>query len=630
VGAFPATVAPGPGGAVTISVNPLGLNPGYYFSSVTVVSSAGTASVPVTLLISVSGLLTLGPAGTQFSLPQGGALGNPGGSFLVGVSSGSVNFNAAVLPGAPWLSGGGSGTASAASPGTVTFSINQTAVAALAAGAYYGTIRVSSSGVTGSLQDFEVVLNIGPAGSPIIPNPQPAGLIFIGSGAALPPQAIQLFASSKNAIEFQAAASTTDGGGWLSIAPATGSTSAGSPANIMVTANPAGLAPGVYRGGVSFAFTTSVRTVNVTLIVEAAATGASRPASSGANPEPRQTTTCAGAQLVPTQTGLVSNFSSPASWPTPLAITLTDTCGNPVGDAQVVATFTNGDPPLALAVVDAPNGLYSGTWTPRNTSSQVTILARASAPGFPSAATVQIAGQVAPNTAPVLAPNGTLDIFHPQVGAGLGPGNIVQIYGSGLAAQTSSPTTLPLPTQIDGTLVIIGGMQAPLYYVSPGQINAQIPFELAAGNQYEVIVSANGALTTPQPIQLTDAVPAILQFNSGAVVAEHQDGTLVSDSSPAAPGEYVVIYLTGLGDTDIPVPSGTASPSNPLANVVNTPVLTLNGTQIPILFAGLTPTLVGLYQINFQVPQTFTTAEYQLLISQNGTVSNQTILSVQQ
>jgi uncharacterized protein (TIGR03437 family) len=630
VGAFPPTVAPGPGGAVTISVNPLGLKPGYYFSSVTVVSSAGTASVPVTLLISASALLTLGPAGTQFSLPQGGALGNASGSFLVGVSSGSVNFNAAVLPGAPWLSGGGSGIASPASPGTVTFSIDQTAVAALAAGAYYGTIRVTGSGVTGSVQDFQVVLNIGAAGSQIIPNPQPAGLIFIGSGAALPPQAIRLFASSKNAIEFQAAASTTDGGGWLSIAPATGSTSAGSPANVMVTANPAGLAPGVYRGSVSFAFTTAVRSVNVTLIVEAGATGASRPASSGANPAPRETTTCTGAQLVPTQTGLVSNFSSPASWPTPLSITLVDTCGNPVGDAQVVATFTNGDPPLALAVVDAPNGLYSGTWTPRNTSSQVTILARASAPGFPAAATVQIPGQVAPNTAPVLAPNGTLDIFHPQVGAGLGPGNIVQIYGTGLAAQTSSPTVLPLPTQINGTLVIIGGTEAPLYYVSPGQINAQIPFELTAGNQYEVIVSANGALTTPQPIQLTDAVPAILQFNSGAVVAEHQDGTLVSDSSPAAPGEYVVIYLTGLGATDIPVPSGTASPSNPLANVLDTPVLTLNGTQVPTLFAGLTPTLVGLYQINFQIPQTLTTGEYQLLISQNGTVSNQTILSVQQ
>ncbi len=98
-------------------------------------------------------------------------------------------------------------------------------------------------------------------------------------------------------------------------------------------------------------------------------------------------------------------------------------------------TFSNGDPPLALSAVDPTNGLYEGTWTPRRASSQVTILARASAPGFPSSATVQIAGQVAPNTVPVLAPNGTLDVFHPQVGAGLGPGNIVQIYGTGLAAQ---------------------------------------------------------------------------------------------------------------------------------------------------------------------------------------------------
>jgi uncharacterized protein (TIGR03437 family) len=630
VGAFPATVAPGPGGSVTISVNPLGLTPGYYLSSVTVVSSAGTASVPVTLLISASALLTLGPAGTQFSLPQGGALGNAAGSFLVGVSSGGVSFNAAVLPGAPWLSGGGSGTASPASPGAVNFSLDQTAVAALAAGAYYGTIRVSGSGVANSPQDYQVVLNVSPAASQIIPNPQPAGLLFIGSGAALPPQTIQLFASSKTALEFQAAASTTDGGGWLSIGTMTGAASASSPASVKVTANPAGLAPGVYRGGVSFAFSTAVRTVNVTLIVEAPATAASTPASSGANPAPRDTTSCTGAQLVPTQTGLVSNFSSPVSWPTPLGITLVDTCGNPIGDAQVVATFSNGDPPLALGVVDTANGLYSGTWTPRNTSSQVTILARASAPGFSTASTVQIPGQVAPNTAPVLAPNGTSDIFHPQVGAGLGPGNIVQIYGSGLAAQISSPTVLPLPTQINGTLVVIGGQQAPLYYVSPGQINAQIPFELTAGNQYEVIVSANGALTTPQPIQLTDAVPAILEFASGGVVAEHQDGTLISDSSPAAPGEYVTIYLTGLGATDISVPSGTASPSNPPANVLDTPVLTVNGTQIPVLFAGLTPTLVGLYQINFQIPQTFITGEYTLLISQNGTVSNQTILSVQQ
>ena len=237
---------------------------------------------------------------------------------------------------------------------------------------------------------------------------------------------------------------------------------------------------------------------------------------------------------------------------------------------------------------------------------------------------------MAHNTAPVLAPNGTLDVFNPQTGAGFGPGNIVQIYGSGLANQTGSPSVLPLPQTINGTSVLIGGIEAPLYYVSATQINAQIPFELQAGNQYQVIVSANGALTTPQPIQLTTAVPAILQFTSGAVVAQHPDGTLVSETSPAAPGEDVVIYLTGLGATDIAVPSGTASPSGPLANVLDTPILTLNGTPVPTLFAGLTPALVGLYQINFQIPQTFTSGDYQLLITQSGTASNQTILSVQQ
>src|SRR6185437_299953 len=103
-----------------------------------------------------------------------------------------------------------------------------------------------------------------------------------------------------------------------------------------------------------------------------------------------------------------------------------------------------------------------------------------------------IAGKVTPNAAPVLAPNGTLDIFHPLVGGGLGPGNIVQIYGTSLASQQQAPITLPLPTTVAGTQVLIGGIASPLFYVSPGQVNAQIPFELETGKQYQVIVSANG------------------------------------------------------------------------------------------------------------------------------------------
>ena len=141
----------------------------------------------------------------------------------------------------------------------------------------------------------------------------------------------------------------------------------------------------------------------------------------------------------------------------------------------------------------------------------------------------------------------------------------MQIYGTGLSSEAVSATTLPLPTTVNGTQVLIGGIQSPLFYVSPGQVNAQIPFELQAGQQYQVIVSANGALTTPQPIQLNGGTPAVLQFTSGLIVAQHQDASLVSSASPAVPGEYLTLYMSGLGATDIPVPSGQASPSSPLA-----------------------------------------------------------------
>jgi uncharacterized protein (TIGR03437 family) len=563
-------------------------------------------------------------------MPQGGALGSASGSFLVSISNASpVNYTAAVLPGASWLQGGGAGSASGSAPGQVTFSLDQAQIASFSPGAYYGTIQVVASGAVNTPQDFQVVLNISPTSTPVVPDPEPAGLIFLSSTPGpLSPQTIQVLASSKTPLQFQASANTTDATGWLSITPGTGSAVAGTPASISVSVDSTGLKPGVYRGTVSLASGPSVRTVNLTLVVEnVAVTGATPSSVSRLHPD-ASGPICAGAQLVATQTGLVSNFSAPASWPTPLAITLVDTCGTLLGNGQIIATFSNGDPPLQLAVVDVAHGLYSGTWTPRKTSAQTTITAHVSAGGY-TATTVEIAGQVTPNAAPSLAPNGTLDVFHPQVGAGLGPGNIVQIYGTGLSSEAVSATTLPLPTTVNGTQVLIGGIQSPLFYVSPGQVNAQIPFELLAGQQYQVIVNANGALTTPQPIQLNSGTPAVLQFTSGLIVAQHQDASLVSSASPAVPGEYLTLYMSGLGDTDIPVPSGQASPTSPLANVLDVPTLTLNGTQVPLLFAGLTPGLVGLYQINIQVPVGLPDGTYNIAVSQDGVESNTTLLPVQ-
>jgi uncharacterized protein (TIGR03437 family) len=170
----------------------------------------------------------------------------------------------------------------------------------------------------------------------------------------------------------------------------------------------------------------------------------------------------------------------------------------------------------------------------------------------------------------------------------------------------------------------------PLYFVSSGQINAQVPFELTAGKKYQILISANGALTTPDTIQLTDASPGIAAFASGQIIAQHLDGSLVSETAPAKPSEIIVFYLAGLGLTDNPVTSGAASPGTVLARPLDMPTVTINGNTVPILFGGLTPGLVGLYQINLAVPADAANGDMQLVVSQGGAQSNATILPVHQ
>ena len=305
-------------------------------------------------------------------------------------------------------------------------------------------------------------------------------------------------------------------------------------------------------------------------------------------------------------------------------------CGQFVTDGQVTATFSNGDPPLALPLVNASTGLYSATWTPRNAASQVTVLTRATSASGLAPAQAQIAGAVVPNAAPVINPQATVHAFNPQIGGPLAPGTIIAVYGANLASGISQPTSIPLNTTMNGTTVIIGGIPSPLFYVSPGQINVQVPFELDSSKQYQVVVSANGAIATPQTIQMTPAVPGLAAFGDGTLIAQHLDGSLVLPSSPAQPGEYIVMYLLGMGLTSNQVSSGNASPGPPgLATPDVTATLTLGGQPVNILFQGMTPGLVGLYQIDIQVPQNTTGGNQLLVVSQNGIASNTTILPVQ-
>jgi uncharacterized protein (TIGR03437 family) len=281
-----------------------------------------------------------------------------------------------------------------------------------------------------------------------------------------------------------------------------------------------------------------------------------------------------------------------------------------------------------LGLVSASTGVYSGTWTPRATSSQVTITARVTAPGF-ATSSAQITGEVTANSAPLLVPGGTLHIYNPLVGAPVGPGTILQIYGTNLSATPQLATVVPLPRTLGGTSVLIGGIPAPLYYVGPNQINAQLPFELTDGQRYQIVVSSNGALTTPDSVQVVAATPGIAaEYGSGKIIAQHANYDLITAANPARPGEYIITYLAGLGATDYPVDDGATAPLDRLVRASQQPVLTLNGVVVPTYFAGLTPGLVGLYQINVLIPADTPEGDVKLAVSQGLNQSNVTILPV--
>ena len=177
--------------------------------------------------------------------------------------------------------------------------------------------------------------------------------------------------------------------------------------------------------------------------------------------------------------------------------------------------------------------------------------------------------------------------------------------------------------------MLIGGVPSPLFYVSPSQINVQIPFELDASGQYQVVVNANGALTPPQQVQLTQANPGLDTFPDGSLVAVHaSDGTLISATSPAQRGEYVVLFALGLGATDNPVATGDGSSGTVLSRVTVQPTITMNSNPVPISFAGLTPGFVGLYQVNLQIPDNQPGGNVVVGVSQGDTAGNSGILPI--
>ena len=161
------------------------------------------------------------------------------------------------------------------------------------------------------------------------------------------------------------------------------------------------------------------------------------------------------------------------------------------------------------------------------------------------------------------------------------PGGIFSIFGANFSASTEAFSRLPLPTALADVGLEINGAPVPLYLVSPGQINAQLPFDTPPGTATAAVVTPMGRGTVATFTVLPAAPAIFIAVNAGSVVTA---------------------YVTGLGAVSPAVPAGSAAPLDTLSFAVATVTATLGGVPAAVQFAGLAPGFVGLGQVNVIVP----------------------------
>ncbi|MBZ5622738.1 MAG: endo-1,4-beta-xylanase [Acidobacteriia bacterium] len=220
----------------------------------------------------------------------------------------------------------------------------------------------------------------------------------------------------------------------------------------------------------------------------------------------------------------------------------------------------------------------------------------------PKPAWQAVAGLFAPPPGSVQISNGGI-VIHGGTSPNVSPGSLVDVYGSNLATlPVSAPAdAATLPVTLGGVQVAINGIPAPLVYVSPSLIILQVPYSTAVGSATTAVIS-NGTSSGPAPMNVQAAAPSILIYRANRAVAQNQDGSTNSSSNCAAVGTYATAYLIGSGPLDNPIPTGAVAPTLPLSSETLTTTVTLGGTAAPLIFAGMTPTSVGLMQVDFQVP----------------------------
>lgn len=612
--------------SLSISADPTGLAAGTYSGVIRVLADDGTHNdITVTMTIrDAQPSILLSQFGATFNAIENGATEPPQTFTILNGGQGTLTWNVSIQNQPSWLQvSPASGQSVATSQDNPQVAITADATG-LPAGRYYALIRVDADGANDGPQYLTVVLNVSPnSGQPVI-YIRPSGVIAtapVGTSSVTLPS-INVYDLSGGAVTYTSAAATFDSGQWLFYHPFQASDA--SPVRIDLSANSAQLVAGVHRAAITLQLPNgSTRVLSVLLQL----TPPDAPSSGTA----KETAAVCTANNVTFQYTATTGYTVVGGWPTTLEVQAFDNCNQPFTSGSIEASFSTGEPPIALRHIQ--NGIWNQTWTPRRSTLSLVRLqlhAKDPARGLDASLPYPIDLPKTDYDPPQLEASGIIDPVSMVAGL-LAPGSLFAANGQRLAS-TSVSASAPYPVNLSDASIIIHGESIPLSSANLTRLTGMLPFDLPANSSIPVVISRGSTFSTPVLLTIAGAAPSLYSTDgtgSGQGIVYHaaQPQTLADLSNPASNGEQLIVECAGLGAVTPAVDPGTVAPDGALVNA--RVQVTIGGIPASVTFAQMKSGSVGVYQVQVTVPDgVFPSDAVPVQIQIAERLSNQTTISV--
>jgi uncharacterized protein (TIGR03437 family) len=583
---------------IAMKIDPTKLGQGTYQATVTFTENPPADLAPYvttttvsTVTVNVNAQPTISSAGTAYFYVPGTATPTLSATVTISSNGTPAPITAAVIPGSGgnWLSF----TGPTSTPATLMLTANPSG---LAAGTYSATIHVQ-----GPINSIDVPAQLTIAGGSPPPvtltlsPPLVAFTVEAGKGSTGAGQLV-------NTIPPLQTYTTSISDPWI-VAPAFGP-------SLDVNVDATNLKPGNYSGTITVTPGKTLQNVPI------APTPAIVNVSATVLPPPTQITAMPASLALTAAAFSTASANLVVASPSGPALVSIGVGGNSLGYQITPAGSSNqfiAPATIQITARSATPGVYSGAVSLVWTGGSLTV-----------PVTLTITGS--PATTPVMT---AVVASGSAITGAIAPGELISIFGTGIGG---APATLQLDasgkvaTTLSNTQVMINGIAAPLIYVSPDQINAIVPYELAGLAQATIQVSYAGSPAPPWSVPVVAAAPSIFTVSGsgvGQASVVNADGSVNTVSNPAVRGTIVQIYATGGGQTT-PASSTGVVAAGP-ENLLVMPVVQIGGVNAQVIYAGAAPGEVdGVVQLNVLIPAPLTPGGALPVVISIGGVNSQT------